>query len=98
MHSQPGPALEKYDFIVRLVIDGERVNFFVLKRPFVEEFLEFLRNKFEIVVFTAGIEEYASFLNFADLVAEEESLLSLWESCWGAAAALLEEEEEEKGE
>ena len=86
MHSQPGPALEKYDFIVRLVIDGERVNFFVLKRPFMEEFLEFLSNKFDIVVFTAGIEEYASSLNLADLVAEEEeeeSLLSLWESCWG---------------
>ncbi|XP_027162849.1 carboxy-terminal domain RNA polymerase II polypeptide A small phosphatase 1-like [Coffea eugenioides] len=60
VHSQPGPAPEKYDFIVRPMIDGERVDFFVLKRPFVEEFLEFLRNKFEIVVFTAGIEEYAS--------------------------------------
>lgn len=60
VHSQPSPAPEKYDFIVRPMIDGERVDFFVLKRPFVEEFLEFLSNKFEIVVFTAGIEEYAS--------------------------------------
>ncbi|GER26010.1 CTD small phosphatase-like protein [Striga asiatica] len=38
-----------------------KVEFFVLKRPFVDEFLSFLsRSSFEIVIFTAGIEEYAS--------------------------------------
>uniref|UniRef100_A0A5B7CA86 Putative C-terminal domain small phosphatase n=1 Tax=Davidia involucrata TaxID=16924 RepID=A0A5B7CA86_DAVIN len=60
VHSKPEPPPEKYDFIVRPVIDGEKVNFYVLKRPFVDEFLESLSQKFEIVVFTAGIEEYAS--------------------------------------
>ena len=50
-----------YDFVVRPLLDGERVTFYVVKRPFVDEFLEFLSvNVFEIVVFTAGIEEYAS--------------------------------------
>ncbi|KAL3522566.1 hypothetical protein ACH5RR_015400 [Cinchona calisaya] len=60
VHSKPNPPPEKYDFIVRPIIDGETVEFFVLKRPFVDEFLQFLSEKFEIVVFTAGIEEYAS--------------------------------------
>ncbi|PWA61213.1 haloacid dehalogenase-like hydrolase (HAD) superfamily protein [Artemisia annua] len=50
-----------YDFVVRPLLDGERVTFYVVKRPFVDEFLEFLSvNGFEIVVFTAGIEEYAA--------------------------------------
>ncbi|GJT26969.1 RNA-directed DNA polymerase, eukaryota, reverse transcriptase zinc-binding domain protein [Tanacetum coccineum] len=50
-----------YDFVVRPLLDGERVTFYVVKRPFVDEFLEFLSvSGFEIVVFTAGIEEYAS--------------------------------------
>ncbi|CAI9755185.1 unnamed protein product [Fraxinus pennsylvanica] len=60
VHSKPNPPPEKYDFIVRPVLDGEKVEFYVLKRPFVDEFLEFLSQRFEIVVFTAGIEEYAS--------------------------------------
>ncbi|XP_059665976.1 uncharacterized protein LOC132311832 [Cornus florida] len=60
VHSTPDPPPEKYDFIVRPMIDGERVNFYVLKRPFVHELLEKLSEKFELVVFTAGIESYAS--------------------------------------
>ena len=36
------------------------MNFYVLKRPGVDELLEFLSGKFEIVIFTAGLEEYAS--------------------------------------
>ncbi|XP_031131736.1 probable C-terminal domain small phosphatase [Ipomoea triloba] len=58
--SQSNPPPEKYDFIVRPVIDGEIVEFFVLKRPFMDEFLESLSKKFEIVVFIVGIKEYAS--------------------------------------
>ncbi|KAI5659811.1 hypothetical protein M9H77_28604 [Catharanthus roseus] len=60
VHSKPNPPPDKYDFIVRPVIDGEKIDFFVLKRPFLDEFLEFLNKEFEIVIFTAGIEEYAS--------------------------------------
>lgn len=60
VHSKANPPPEKYDFVVKPVIDGEKVEFFVLKRPFVDELLEFLSKDFEIVVFTAGIEEYAS--------------------------------------
>ncbi|KAI3466773.1 hypothetical protein Pfo_023436 [Paulownia fortunei] len=60
VHSTASFPPEKYDFVVRPVIDGEKVEFYVLKRPFVDEFLNFLSHNFEIVVFTAGIEEYAS--------------------------------------
>lgn len=36
------------------------VNFYVLKRPGVDELLEEIARNFEIVVFTAGLKEYAS--------------------------------------
>ncbi|KAF5943437.1 hypothetical protein HYC85_017514 [Camellia sinensis] len=60
VHSKPDPPPENYHFVVRPVIDGTKADFYVLKRPFVDELLEFLSQKFEIVVFTAGLEEYAS--------------------------------------
>ena len=60
VHSQPNLPPERYDFVVQPVIDGARVDFYVSKRPFVDEFLEFLSEKFELVVFTAALEEYAS--------------------------------------
>ncbi|KAL1805710.1 hypothetical protein ACET3Z_028778 [Daucus carota] len=60
IHSSPEIPPGKFDFVVRPAIDGRKVEFFVSKRPFVDEFLENLGKKYEIVVFTAGIEEYAS--------------------------------------
>ncbi|GAA0172723.1 hypothetical protein Leryth_027228 [Lithospermum erythrorhizon] len=60
VHSQASPRPERFDFVVKPVIDGEMVEFYVLKRPFLDELLEALSKKFEIVVFTAGVEEYAS--------------------------------------
>ena len=59
VHSKAAPPPERYDFVVRPVIDGEAVEFYVLKRPGVEEFLEALAAKFEVVVFTAALREYA---------------------------------------
>ncbi|KAJ7947190.1 CTD small phosphatase-like protein [Quillaja saponaria] len=60
IHSKADPPPERYDFIVRPRIDGQIINFYVLKRPGVDELLETLATKFEIVVFTAGLKEYAS--------------------------------------
>ncbi|KAJ8633392.1 hypothetical protein MRB53_026728 [Persea americana] len=60
VHSQCDPPPQRYDFVVRPVIDGERMNFYVLKRPGVDEMLEEIAKRFEIVVFTAGLKEYAS--------------------------------------
>nr|XP_043616313.1 carboxy-terminal domain RNA polymerase II polypeptide A small phosphatase 1-like [Erigeron canadensis] len=46
-----------YDFLFR--VDG--LVYYILKRPFVDEFLQYLsENNFEIVVFTAATEIYAS--------------------------------------
>ncbi|CAO2823058.1 unnamed protein product [Amaranthus hypochondriacus] len=60
IHSSSDPPAKTFDFVVRPTIDGETMNFYVLKRPGVDQFLEFLSRKFEIVVFTAGLREYAS--------------------------------------
>ncbi|KAL3851437.1 hypothetical protein ACJIZ3_013319 [Penstemon smallii] len=54
------PPPEKYDFVVTSPNDETKVEFYVLKRPFVDEFLKFLSENFEIVVFTAGNKMYAS--------------------------------------
>ncbi|KAF2305351.1 hypothetical protein GH714_004144 [Hevea brasiliensis] len=54
------PPPQVFDFIVRPNIDGEFMNFYVLKRPGVDAFLEALAAKYELVVFTAGLKEYAS--------------------------------------
>lgn len=60
VHSQAGPPPEKFDFVIRPRIDGIELDFYVLKRPGVDEFLEKLGDKYEVVVFTAGLREYAS--------------------------------------
>ncbi|KAK4271754.1 hypothetical protein QN277_020397 [Acacia crassicarpa] len=60
IHSKTDPQPERFDFVVRPRIDGVMMNFYVLKRPGVDEFLEYLASKFEVVVFTAALKEYAS--------------------------------------
>ncbi|KNA17510.1 hypothetical protein SOVF_079280 [Spinacia oleracea] len=60
IHSSADPPSKTFDFIVRPKIDGETMDFYVLKRPGVDEFLQYLSEKFEIVVFTAGLRDYAS--------------------------------------
>ncbi|KAL6206753.1 PREDICTED: carboxy-terminal domain RNA polymerase II polypeptide A small phosphatase 1-like [Fragaria vesca subsp. vesca] len=60
IHSQAGAPPENYDFVVRPRIDGMVLDFYVLKRPGVDEMLEKLGEKYEVVVFTAGLREYAS--------------------------------------
>ncbi|KAL2931014.1 Uncharacterized protein RDABS01_036424 [Bienertia sinuspersici] len=60
IHSSSDPLSKHFDFVVRPTIDGETMTFYVLKRPGVDKFLEYLCGKFEIVVFTAGLREYAS--------------------------------------
>ncbi|KAG6692189.1 hypothetical protein I3842_10G101500 [Carya illinoinensis] len=47
-----------FDFMVRPTIDGEIMNFYVLKRPGVDKLLATLGERFEIVVFTTGLREY----------------------------------------
>ncbi|GMI77700.1 hypothetical protein like AT5G45700 [Hibiscus trionum] len=60
VHSSPDPPPKKYDFTVTPSIDGQVMNFYVLKRPGVDFFLEEISKKHEVVVFTAGLKQYAS--------------------------------------
>ncbi|XP_004485939.2 uncharacterized protein [Cicer arietinum] len=60
VHSQTFPPPESFDFVVKPIIDGEPMDFYVAKRPGVDELLESLASKFEVVVFTAALKEYAS--------------------------------------
>ncbi|KAK9153117.1 hypothetical protein Sjap_000597 [Stephania japonica] len=60
IHSQLDLPSVPYDFIVRPIIESQLMNFYVIKRPGVDEFLKSVSGKFEIVVFTAGLREYAS--------------------------------------
>lgn len=60
IHSQTDPVPARYDFTVRPVIGGQAITFYVTKRPGVDEFLRAAAEAFEVVVFTAGLEQYAS--------------------------------------
>ncbi|KAK8502337.1 hypothetical protein V6N12_002053 [Hibiscus sabdariffa] len=62
VHSSPDPPPKIYDFMIKPNIYRVGMNFYVLKRPGVDEFLEAISKKYEVVVFTAGLEPYASLL------------------------------------
>ncbi|GMJ14746.1 hypothetical protein like AT5G45700 [Hibiscus trionum] len=62
VHSSPDSPPETYDFMIKPNVYGLRMDFYVSKRPGVDEFLEAISKKYEVVVFTAGLEPYASLL------------------------------------
>ncbi|KAF8117238.1 hypothetical protein N665_0012s0239 [Sinapis alba] len=60
IHSSTEKPEAPYDFVVKPEIDGQILTFFVIKRPGVDDFLKKVGEKYQIVVFTAGLREYAS--------------------------------------
>lgn len=58
VHSSFKPV-ENADFIIPVEMENEIHNVYVLKRPHVDEFLEQIADKFEIVIFTASLSKYA---------------------------------------
>lgn len=60
VHSSMEKPQVPYDFVVNPNIDGQILTFFVIKRPGVDDFLKKIGEKYQIVVFTAGLREYAS--------------------------------------
>ncbi|KAE8708863.1 putative Aquaporin NIP1.1 [Hibiscus syriacus] len=60
VHSSSDAPPKMYNFIVRPSMEGQMMNFYVSKRPGVDSFLEEISKKYEVVVFTAGLEHYAS--------------------------------------
>jgi len=51
----PGP-----DFVISIELDGVTHRVYVQKRPGVDQFLEQVGGKFEVVVFTASLDKYAN--------------------------------------
>lgn len=47
------------DFVIPVDLEGTIHQVYVLKRPYVDDFLAFLANKFECVLFTASLAKYA---------------------------------------
>ncbi|PKA51670.1 Mitochondrial import inner membrane translocase subunit TIM50 [Apostasia shenzhenica] len=62
IHSTTGIPPERYDFVVRPWIEGQEMTFYVLKRPGVDELLCSAAEFFEVIIFTAGLKEYASLI------------------------------------
>ncbi|GAU24271.1 hypothetical protein TSUD_48590 [Trifolium subterraneum] len=60
IHSTTSRPPDGFDFVIRTVIDETPMDFYVVKRPGIDELLESLASRFEIVVFTAALKEYAS--------------------------------------
>lgn len=47
------------DYIIPVEIDGKLVDVYVLKRPWLDHFMESVGHRFEVVVFTASLAKYA---------------------------------------
>eukprot|EP00798_Chlamydomonas_sp_ICE-L_P017944 gene17944-24347_t len=47
------------DWIIPVEIDGKLVDVYVLKRPFLDHFMDAVGSRFEVVVFTASLAKYA---------------------------------------
>ena len=60
VHSAFTPFSRKSDLMLTINFDGEDRLLYVLKRPYVDEFLCELANLYEIIIFTASIPEYAN--------------------------------------
>ena len=60
VHSGFNPFTRQSDISLQINIDGRIHTINILKRPYVDEFLKEISNYYEIYVFTASMEEYAS--------------------------------------
>ena len=60
VHSGFNPFTRESDISLQINIDGKTHTINILKRPYVDEFLKEVSNYFDVYVFTASMEEYAS--------------------------------------
>ena len=60
VHSAFKTYYSKEDIVFNMLYDGKEHTIYVLKRPYVDEFLEKMSNLFELVIFTASISDYAN--------------------------------------
>lgn len=52
--------MKNADFIIPVEIDGHVHNVYVLKRPFVDEFMKRMGELYEVVIFTASLSKVSS--------------------------------------
>jgi RNA polymerase II subunit A small phosphatase-like protein len=52
--------VDNFDYTFPICIKGKEYQMYVRKRPYMEELLNAVAKKFEVVVFTASMTEYAS--------------------------------------
>ena len=62
VHSSMDPFPNGNHLIININVKGKNYNIYVLKRPFLEQFLQEMSYLYEIIVFTASISEYAEAL------------------------------------
>ena len=60
VHSGFNKFNRKSDIVLNINIDGKNHIIYVLKRPYIDEFLREISKYFEIFIFTASIHQYAS--------------------------------------
>ena len=60
VHSALKPFKTQPDMILTIPFEQNKQTVYVLKRPHVDEFLETVSKMFEVVIFTAGIQDYAN--------------------------------------
>ena len=60
VHSGFHPFDRKSDFTLNITVEGKNHTIYVLKRPYVDEFLSEISPFFDVIIFTASISEYAS--------------------------------------
>ena len=59
VHSSFTPFVNPPDISLNIKLNGLNRTIYVLKRPYVDKFLEELSNHFEIIAFTASLSQYA---------------------------------------
>ena len=52
--------IDNPDFVVEVKQQGVYIPFYVLKRPFIDEFLEVVGKLYEVIFFTSANEDYSN--------------------------------------
>lgn len=56
----PDTAVPDYDLLISIIKDKSPIQFRVFKRPYVDVFLDFVSKWYDLVIYTASMQEYAS--------------------------------------
>jgi RNA polymerase II subunit A small phosphatase-like protein len=57
--SLKAPPQGQHDFKINVFVEYLWRDFYVIKRPYLDEFLDFVGRNYQVYIFTAGVREYA---------------------------------------